>query len=198
MLAIASLNRRLDVVMARARPNALRGWIDRLNQVEIGWVLAQNALTRHRLVRSLVLVVNVCGDGWIYVLITAWLLIDGRPKAVSTFGAAVAAALTAQVLYAFVKAWVARSRPGETHTSVRVVGRPLDLYSFPSGHCMTSVAVIVVLGHSYPGIVSPGAVSAALISWVRVASGQHYPTDILSGAAIGVGVALPIASVVAL
>ncbi|GAB4460525.1 MAG: hypothetical protein OHK0037_07940 [Elainellaceae cyanobacterium] len=64
--------------------------------------------------------------------------------------------------------------------------RPHD-FSFPSGHAMTSVALVVVLlillGSSRwrPGAAAIGVLFVLAIAWTRLYLGVHYPSDILGG-----------------
>ncbi|HIK39202.1 phosphatase PAP2 family protein [Thermoleptolyngbya sp. M55_K2018_002] len=64
--------------------------------------------------------------------------------------------------------------------------RPHD-FSFPSGHAMTSVAIVVVLlillGSSRwrPWAVLFGVLFVLAIAWTRLYLGVHYPSDILGG-----------------
>lgn len=64
--------------------------------------------------------------------------------------------------------------------------RPYD-FSFPSGHAMTSVALVVVLlvllGSSRwrPGAAALGVLFVLAIAWTRLYLGVHYPSDILGG-----------------
>ena len=62
--------------------------------------------------------------------------------------------------------------------------------SFPSDHAAAGFAIAVVLFavHRRWGLVALGA--AALTAYARVYVGDHYPGDVLAGAAIGVAVAL--------
>ncbi|WP_448600576.1 phosphatase PAP2 family protein [Thermoleptolyngbya sp.] len=64
--------------------------------------------------------------------------------------------------------------------------RPHD-FSFPSGHAMTSVAIVVVLlillGSSRwrPWAALFGVLFVLAIGWTRLYLGVHYPSDILGG-----------------
>lgn len=59
--------------------------------------------------------------------------------------------------------------------------------SFPSEHAAAAWAIAGVIGHEYPGtfpkLVSYGLASA--VSFSRVRAGQHFPSDVLVGSALG-------------
>lgn len=74
-------------------------------------------------------------------------------------------------------------------------GRPVsDSYALPSGHAALSAAQVTSWSLSYPQwyVIGPGAVWAVGVSVSRVWQGVHYPSDVMLGAALGVGVALTV------
>ena len=85
-----------------------------------------------------------------------------------------------------VKNAVARVRPYDAYAFlVPAVTKPHD-FSFPSGHTVNAfaAAVAVFLNHKKIGIVA--LILAALVAFSRLYVGVHYPTDVLTGAAIGI------------
>jgi len=92
-------------------------------------------------------------------------------------------ALTADILSAAItyglKMAVNRPRPeGETERSNS---------SFPSGHATGAFALAAVFGHQYPRAAVPAYLTATAIGISRIYLGRHYPSDVLAGAAIGIG-----------
>jgi undecaprenyl-diphosphatase len=88
-----------------------------------------------------------------------------------------------------VKDVVSRPRPFVAHPEIH----PLYVVhssSFPAGHAATAFAGAAVLAY----VARPAAPvlfsAAALIGFSRVYVGDHYPTDVLAGAALGVVVGL--------
>ncbi len=80
-------------------------------------------------------------------------------------------------------------------STLHVVGDRLRLGSMPSGHAMTAAAVCCVLwmagGPTWrrlPGAALAGAAAGA-IAVSRVATGAHWPADVVAGAALGWAVA---------
>jgi undecaprenyl-diphosphatase len=84
----------------------------------------------------------------------------------------------------------ARSRPFHRDPSLDSGLRILDLYSFPSGHCMTAAAVGLPYGLTFRYAFVPFLIGWLLIAWSRLASGHHYPSDILFGSLIGGAISL--------
>lgn len=61
--------------------------------------------------------------------------------------------------------------------------------SFPSGHTSAAVAFTAAVAPSWPPAGALCAVPAAMVAVERVQSGAHYPSDVVTGAAIGLGAA---------
>lgn len=62
-----------------------------------------------------------------------------------------------------------------------------DYASFPSGHATTAFAFAAVLALGLPRLRTGLFALAALVAMSRVVVGAHYPSDVLAGAALGVG-----------
>lgn len=85
-----------------------------------------------------------------------------------------------------IKNAVARVRPYDAYTFLMpIVSKPHD-FSFPSGHAVNAfaAATAVFLNHKKIGIVA--LIIAALVAFSRLYVGVHYPTDVLTGMAIGI------------
>ncbi|MFR5251948.1 MAG: phosphatase PAP2 family protein [Butyricicoccus sp.] len=85
----------------------------------------------------------------------------------------------------FLKNLVMRPRPFVTHTDLTrcSFGGP---WSFPSGHTLSSFAAASALYffHHKTGFLA--FLLAAAIAFSRLYASVHYPTDVLTGAVIGV------------
>ncbi len=57
--------------------------------------------------------------------------------------------------------------------------------SFPSGHATAAFAAAYVYGSQYPKLRVPLYIFAVSVALSRVYLGEHYPSDVLAGAAIG-------------
>ncbi|MGW7196109.1 phosphatase PAP2 family protein [Streptomyces chryseus] len=65
-----------------------------------------------------------------------------------------------------------------------------DSSSFPSGHTAAAVGFTVSVALTMPWVGAAAAVPAGMVAVQRVQAGAHYPSDVVAGAAIGVGSAL--------
>ena len=63
--------------------------------------------------------------------------------------------------------------------------------SFPSGHTAAAFSLATSLSITYPKwyVIAPSAVWACGVGFSRINQGVHYPSDVIAGAAIGVGCA---------
>lgn len=96
------------------------------------------------------------------------------------------AALIALVLATGSGQFFGRIRPYLADASIQaLIPAPLTQYSFPSGHTATAFAAAVVIVYGSPGVGLLSLLFAALIGFGRMATGVHYPTDVLAGALLG-------------
>lgn len=85
-----------------------------------------------------------------------------------------ASALTSEAL----KRAVGRSRPLN----------PEDTHSMPSGHATVAFSAATALAHRYPKWRVAFYTVAGGVAFARVYLGRHYPSDVLAGAVVGVGI----------
>ena len=66
---------------------------------------------------------------------------------------------------------------------------PEDSPAFPSGHTAAAFSLATSLSITYPKwyVIAPSAVWACGVGMARMNQGVHYPSDVLTGAAIGIG-----------
>jgi alpha-mannosidase/mannosylglycerate hydrolase len=76
-----------------------------------------------------------------------------------------------------------------------LISRPTS-FSFPSGDTAAAFGAAVALGYALPRLRWPAILIATGIALARVATGVHYPGDILGGALVGIpfGIVAPLAA----
>lgn len=107
-------------------------------------------------------------------------------------GAAVLTGLTSGLLIGniLLKNLIARQRPCWINTDLdMLVSIPTD-YSFPSGHTLHCFIMATVLLHYDRRLGIPALMMAILVAFSRLYLYVHYPTDVLAGAALGIGIGL--------
>ena len=88
-------------------------------------------------------------------------------------------------LYRWLKLHTQRPRPCEAYTMPHLTVAPLDRFSFPSGHTLHAVGFTLLVTHAHSELGWFLIPFATLVACSRLVLGLHYPSDVLSGAAIG-------------
>jgi len=79
-----------------------------------------------------------------------------------------------------------RLRPYIVDPTVQaLIPQPLTYYSFPSGHAATAFAAAVVLVYGSPAVGLLALACATGVAFGRMATGVHYPTDVIAGVVLG-------------
>jgi undecaprenyl-diphosphatase len=125
------------------------------------------------------------GDGWLWYLLGAAVLLFGGESRFYAVGGAALAALSGVAIFLTLKKAAGRRRPSAFEPHCWATLLPPDQFSFPSGHTITAFAVAVVMGHFYPEL-SPGLYFCALsVAASRILLGMHFLSDVVAGAVIG-------------
>lgn len=130
-------------------------------------------------------VVSRLGDGlfWYVMLATVWLwqgLLYGLQIIYLLLGGSVGTGI-----YKLLKNKTVRPRPYQVHQVIRLGERPLDHFSFPSGHTLHAVMITTVLGYIQPLLLVLMLPFTILVALSRMVLGLHYPSDVAVGALIG-------------
>ncbi|BBB01141.1 hypothetical protein RVR_8404 [Actinacidiphila reveromycinica] len=115
---------------------------------------------------------------------------SGRKAALRGLGSLALASLTVNTVG---KGAVRRARPLlEAVPVVRQLRRQPVTTSFPSGHSASAAAFAAGVASQSGAWGAAVAPVAASVAFSRVYTGVHYPSDVLAGAALGVGAALAV------
>ena len=100
------------------------------------------------------------------------------------------ASVDSVILYAALKAVLARQRPYTGQGEGKFFSGNWTAGSFPSGHAALAWTLATVMAHEYPNwpmrLLLYGVATA--VSTTRVTGGVHFPADVFSGSVIGYGV----------
>jgi membrane-associated phospholipid phosphatase len=117
-------------------------------------------------------------------------LITHNDHAIDTGIRSAEASIDSVILYAAMKAVLARQRPYTGGGEGKFFSGNWTAGSFPSGHSTLAWTLATVMAHEYPNwpmrVLMYGA--ALAVSTTRVTGGVHFPSDVFSGAVIGFGV----------
>jgi undecaprenyl-diphosphatase len=159
--------------------------LERIRQYD-EWVCVRlNGALRWSAVLHFFRAVSWLGNGifW-YALMLALLLQHGADAALPVLHMAFVGAVCTAT-YSMVKRTTGRARPYEVLPSIAAGTPPLDAYSFPSGHTLHAVGFTMVAMTHYPALAPLLTAFTLLTAASRVVLGLHYPSDVLTGAALG-------------
>jgi undecaprenyl-diphosphatase len=133
--------------------------------------------------------VTHCGDAVTTVGIALALMLAGGHLAELGRAALLANALS-HVAVQVLKRTVVRARPCDANgVPLATVWVP-DPFSFPSGHSAASMAVAGTVARVHPALAPAALGLAALVGVSRVRLKVHHPSDVVAGAALGLGGAI--------
>jgi undecaprenyl-diphosphatase len=151
--------------------------------------LEVNGQARPRLIDEACKVLTVVTTGgWIWILVTLLAYWLGVPRSGSALRAIIpSVTLSTWIAEYPVKAYFRRRRPFIDVVRALVVGKEPGSWSFPSGHTCAAFAAAWTLSRYWPRMRPVFFGVAASLGYSRVFVGAHYPGDVATGAALGMG-----------
>ncbi len=117
-----------------------------------------------------------------------------RPKGIHRLAASLEASSWAAGITGLAKVIIGRERPVlYTRDAVEAADVSGNQRSLPSGHTALAFALATSYWLSAEDRATPhylALVAAATVGAMRVAAGRHFPSDVVAGAAVGVGTAV--------
>lgn len=130
------------------------------------------------------------GDGWFWYAMMLGALVFYGWEAVLPLTTTILISTLGLAVYKVLKVKTVRPRPYQVHQVIVLGERPLDVFSFPSGHTLQAVLFTATLGSYFPELLPIMLPFTFLVALSRMVLGLHYPTDVIIGAAIGYGLSL--------
>ena len=153
--------------------------------------LRVNLLSQLKFFAQFFKTISRLGDGWFWAIATVIMLTSLvlQNVAASVVAIKVCVVLVTSfcgyLLYKYLKVHTVRPRPYQVHQTITLGERPLDVFSFPSGHTLQAVLFTIMIGHQVPMMLWVLLPFTLLVALSRLVLGLHYPTDVLVGAGIG-------------
>ena len=163
--------------------------LQRLNEWDQTLCIRVNRASRNRLMCNVFRAISQLGDGVFWYALMLALLLAFRSEAVPAVIHMIFTGFLCTTLDKLLKHKTSRPRPYQIHQDVICSAAPLDQFSFPSGHTLHAVAFSVVAVAYFPMLVWLLLPFTLLVAASRVILGLHYPSDVLAGALLGLGIA---------
>jgi undecaprenyl-diphosphatase len=173
------------------------GLVSRLAAAELRVVRAATRTARSPVPRSLAIIFSKLGNGWIYPLLGGIILMQWGLFGLRIVASAAVSALLLHCFYPIMKRAFCRRRPFQAAPELRSLLDTLDAHSFPSGHTMTLAGVLTPIVILWPATTLWAVAMGVCVAWSRLATAHHYPSDVLAGAFLGIGVGYPATACVA-
>jgi len=160
-------------------------WLQQIQLWDTHWCLRLNHFSADKQIALFFKMISRLGDGWFwYALIISLAIYEGA-KAYLFLGQTLLVSSLGLLIYKYLKTRTLRPRPYQVHQAIVLGERPLDHFSFPSGHTLHAVLFTIMLSSQWPALSVILLPFTLLIALSRMILGLHYPSDVLVGAILG-------------
>ncbi len=165
--------------------NKMRLYLTRMNHIDSALCIKVSRASQYRLVRHWFRLMSRLGDGvfW-YTMLLGIVWMQGEIAWLPVLHI-IATALAGTLVYKWLKGKTLRPRPYQVLQDVWLMGKPLDYFSFPSGHTLHAVVFACMTLTYYPSLAALVIPFSIMVAISHVVLGLHYPSDVLAGAVIG-------------
>lgn len=164
--------------------------INTINYIDISIFCLININMQNYIFDFIMPIITNVGLPGLWIVICICIYMFGGEKGKNTAILCIIAIVIGYFLTEFLKYIVARPRPYIILDGVHILS-VMDNYSWPSGHTITIFAVTTLIGKKYGNLcLILLLLLASMVGFSRVYIGVHYPLDVLSGAVIGILLAL--------
>ncbi|MGV6825929.1 MAG: phosphatase PAP2 family protein [bacterium] len=167
-------------------PAAERGLGKALTDLDVRCLSWFNRQSEYTQVMRMFRLFSRIGDGVLWYSLIAVVFFQGYWQSGTHL---LIVALVGLGIYKILKISTRRYRPFHIHSTIKLRGKILDDYSFPSGHTLHAASLTAVTAIYFPTLALILTPVALLIACSRCVLGLHYPSDVLAGAAIGLSLA---------
>jgi undecaprenyl-diphosphatase len=165
--------------------NKMQMYLSRMHAVDSDLCVRVSHTNQYRVIRDVFRAVSRLGDGVFWYSLMLAILVVNQMDGLMPVVHMASAGLTGTLIYKWLKQKTHRPRPFQVRQDVWVVGKPLDHFSFPSGHTLHAVVFGLIAMSYYPVLAVVLVPFMVMVGMSRVILGLHYPSDVLAGATIG-------------
>lgn len=170
--------------------NKMRSYYDYMLAFDSAVCVSVSQTNQYKIIRQLFRLISRLGDGVFWYMLMAIIILTQQDNSFVCVIHMGVAGLTGTIFYKWLKHKTHRPRPYQVRQDVWCVGKPLDHFSFPSGHTLHAVTFSLVAINYYPQLAIILIPFTVMIAMSRVILGLHYPSDVLAGAGLGYLIAL--------